>query len=167
MTKKNTAKTGEIKSQKKNEATAPDAQSTDVVTENSNNDTATNAQSEKASNGDASNTVKKEVSKKKSARVKTAQPKSAAKKPVTANNKTAVPVKKVRLVSSCYHYYRNVLRDWLRDHKVPSARFMKNPENYDGYITVLENEKVQALKALAQYRKENPDVKDLWKELRK
>lgn len=167
MTKKNTAIAGESKNQKKNVSVSLDAQSANVVTENSNNETVANAEMEKVSSEGANNASKKEVSKKKSAAAKTTQPKSVAKKPVKAQNNTATSAKKVKLVSSCYHYYRNVLRDWLREHKVPSARFMKNPENYDGYITVLENEKAQALKALAQYRKENPDVKELWKELRK
>jgi len=102
---------------------------------------------------------------KKTAASKSAKP--VTKKTATVGKELSIGGKKIKLVSSCYHYYRSVLRDWLREHKVPSARFQKNPENYTGFVTVLESEKIEAVQALAQYRKENPDVKDLWQELKK
>jgi len=107
----------------------------------------------------------KAKSEKKVVASKSAKP--VTKKTATVGKELSIGGKKIKLVSSCYHYYRSVLRDWLREHKVPSARFQKNPENYTGFVTVLESEKIEAVQALAQYRKENPDVKDLWQELKK
>lgn len=70
--------------------------------------------------------------------------------------------KKVTLAGSGYHYYRNWLRDWLRSHGVPSARFTKSPENYNGNIIVLESEKEKGVIALEQWVTENPDIKEMF-----
>lgn len=70
--------------------------------------------------------------------------------------------KKVTLAGSGYHYYRNWLRDFLRSHGVPSARFTKSPENYNGNITVLESEKEKGVLALEQWVTENPNIKEMF-----
>ena len=89
----------------------------------------------------------------------------AAKK-VQPAKKVAVREKKVRLASSCYHYYRHFLKEFLRP-IVPSSRFQKSAESYDGHIIVAESEKAKGLKALEKWKKENPDVKELFWDVKK
>ena len=75
--------------------------------------------------------------------------------------------KKIKLAATCYHYYRNFLKEFMRSHGVPSARFSKSPESYDGHLTVIETEKAKGLKALEQWTKENPDTKELFWDVKK
>lgn len=89
------------------------------------------------------------------------------KAPKKTGNATTPAEKKIQIAASCYHYYRNWLRDWLRSHNVPSARFQKSPESYDGHITVLESEKEHAIAALELWKTENPDVKEMFWDLKK
>ncbi len=91
----------------------------------------------------------------------------AKKKAVVASKPTATNSKKIKLAASCYHYYRNWLKDFMRSHGVPSARFQKSPDSYDGHITVLESEKVKGLKALETWNKENPDTKEIFWDIKK
>jgi len=88
--------------------------------------------------------------------------KAATKKPEIKTSVVTKTDNKIPLVASCYHYYRNWIKNWLHSNGVPSARFLKNADSYNGYITVLESEKVLGVKALAMWKKENPDTKELF-----
>jgi len=88
--------------------------------------------------------------------------KASAKKAVSKAATITKTDNKIPLVASCYHYYRNWIKDWLHSNGVPSARFLKNSDSYNGYITVSESEKAPGLKALALWKKENPDSKELF-----
>ena len=90
----------------------------------------------------------------------------AKKAPKQAANAATPAKKRIQVAATCYHYYRNWLRDWLRPH-APSARFQKSPESYDGHITVLESEKEQAIAALELWKTENPDVKEMFWDIKK
>ena len=113
-------------------------------------------------------TVKKAAQTKKVAQAKKAAATTPAKKKAIATSKpVATNSKKIRLAASCYHYYRNWLKDFMRSHGVSSARFQKSPDSYDGHITVLESEKVKGLKALETWNKENPETKELFWDIKK
>lgn len=104
-------------------------------------------------------------SSKKEKPVQSKETKPATKK-VDVSKKASVKEKKVRLASSCYHYYRHFLKDFLRP-LVPSSRFQKVEDSYDGHILVAESEKAKGLKALEKWNKENPDVKELFWDVKK
>ena len=91
--------------------------------------------------------------------------KTSATKPESKAATVTKTGNKIELVATCYHYYRNWLKNWLHSHNVLSARFLKNEDSYNGYVTVSENEKKQALAALALWKKENPDTKELFWEI--
>ncbi len=99
--------------------------------------------------------------------VKAASNQPARQKGVTKSNTVTNGDKKIRLAASTYHYYRNWLADFMRSHGVPSAKFQKAPESYNGHITVLEAEKAKGLKALEQWSKQNPDTKELFWDVKK
>lgn len=95
---------------------------------------------------------------------------TATKKITTVGKSVAVGEKKIKLAATCYHYYRNWLKDFLRSYGgngVPSARFQKSPESYDGHITVLESDKAKGLKALEAWNKQNPDTKEMFWDVKK
>jgi len=118
------------------------------------------------SNKAAKKNVKSEAPAKKVAKVtKNISKKSVEKKAVSKS--VATNEKKIKLAASCYHYYRNWLKDFMRSHGVSSARFQKSEESYDGHITVVESEKAKGLKALEQWNKENPDTKEMFWEVKK
>jgi flagellar biosynthesis chaperone FliJ len=108
---------------------------------------------------------KSQLKKEKSAAAKT-KTKSEPQKKAVSNGKSTV-VKKIKLAASTYHYYRNWLAEFMRSHGVPSAKFQKSPESYNGHITVLETEKAKGLKALEQWNKQNPDTKELFWDVKK
>ena len=89
------------------------------------------------------------------------------KKAVAASKPIVTNIKKIKLAASCYHYYRNWLKEFMHSHGVSSARFQKSPDSYDGHITVLESEKVKAIKALETWNKENPDTKEMFWDIKK
>ena len=91
----------------------------------------------------------------------------AKKKAVATSKPAATNDKKIKLAASCYHYYRNWLKDFMRSHGVASARFQKSPESYNGHIIVLESEKVKGLKALETWNKENADTKEMFWDIKK
>jgi len=108
----------------------------------------------------------------KSKKVEAAEAKSkpekvAQKKAVSNVKSVSVNGKKVKLAASTYHYYRNWLAEFMRSHGVPSAKFQKSPESYEGHITVTETEKAKGLKALEQWSKQNPDTKELFWDIKK
>jgi hypothetical protein len=111
--------------------------------------------------------AKKKAVTKQPAQAKKAIAATPAKKKAVVTSKSAATTKKVKLASSCYHYYRNWLKDFMRSHGVPSARFQKSEDSYDGHITVLENEKIKGLKALEAWNKENPDTKEMFWDIKK
>lgn len=102
---------------------------------------------------------------KKPAAAKAAKP--VTKKVATVGKEIPVGGKKIKLAATCYHYYRNWLKEFMRSHGVPSAKFQKSPESYDGHLTVLETEKAKGLKALEQWHKENPETKELFWDVKK
>jgi hypothetical protein len=91
----------------------------------------------------------------------------AKKKAVAASKPIVTNIKKIKLAASCYHYYRNWLKEFMRSHGVSSARFQKSPDSYDGHITVLESEKVKGLKAFEIWNKENPNTKEMFWDVKK
>lgn len=93
--------------------------------------------------------------------------KTVQKKAVSIGKVVAANGKKIKLASSTYHYYRNWLAEFMRSHGVPSAKFQKSPESYNGHITVLEADKAKGLKALEQWSKQNPDTKELFWDIKK
>ena len=95
--------------------------------------------------------------------------KPVTKKGVTAGKDLSIGGKKIRLATTCYHYYRHFLKHWLHSHGggVASARFLKSPDSYDGHIIVLENDKTKGLKALEAWSKQNPDTKELFWDVKK
>ena len=101
------------------------------------------------------------------AEAKSKPEKVAQKKAVSNVKSVSVNGKKVKLAASTYHYYRNWLAEFMRSHGVPSAKFQKSPESYDGHITVSETEKAKGLKALEQWSKQNPDTKELFWDIKK
>jgi len=108
------------------------------------------------------------VAKSKTIEVAAAKSKNVTQKKAVRNGKgNAVGNKKVRLAASTYHYYRNWLAEFMRSHGVPSAKFQKSPESYEGHITVSETEKAKGLKALEQWSKQNPDTKELFWDVKK
>ena len=124
--------------------------------------------------GTETTTKKVEVvaAKSKPKKVEAVTPKSkpqkvAQKKTVIVSKSVAVNTKKIRLAASTYHYYRNWLAEFMRSHGVPSAKFQKSPESYNGHIIVLETEKAKGIKALEQWSKQNPDTKELFWDVKK
>lgn len=95
--------------------------------------------------------------------------KPVTKKVGTVGKTAANGEKKIKLAATCYHYYRNWLKDFLRSYAggVSSARFQKSAESYDGHIVVLESEKVKGLKALEAWNKQNPDTKEMFWDVKK
>jgi len=71
-------------------------------------------------------------------------------------------IKRVKLVGTSYHYFRNILKYLLRENEIQSAKFVKDAVGWHGYISIAESDKEQALKVFAQYRIDNPDTKELW-----
>lgn len=93
--------------------------------------------------------------------------KPVTQKVTTGGKELSIGGKKIRLAATCYHYYRNWLKEFMRSHGVSSARFSKSPESYDGHLTVNEMDKAKGLKALEQWKKENPDTKELFWDVKK
>jgi hypothetical protein len=131
---------------------------TENVTENPANVVAT----ESATKGVSKSKAKTE---KKVVASKSAKP--VAKKVATAAKPSTTGEKKIRLADTCYHYYRNFLKDFMRSHGVGSVRFVKAPENYSGYLSTIESQKAAGLKALERWTKENPDTKELFWNVKK
>jgi len=102
---------------------------------------------------------------KKAAATKSAKP--VTKKVATVGKELSIGGKKIKLAATCYHYYRNWLKEFMRSHGVTSARFQKSPESYDGHLTVLETEKSKGIKVLEQWQKEHPDTKELFWDVKK
>jgi hypothetical protein len=135
-----------------------------------NNEAADNVSSEAEKTPSTVTTTtpaKKKAVSKKPAQAKKAIATTPAKKKSVATSKPAAGAKKIKLASSCYHYYRNWLKDFMRSHGVPSARFQKSEDSYDGHIVVLETEKAKGLKALETWNKENPDTKEMFWDIKK
>lgn len=80
----------------------------------------------------------------------------------TATAKTVTTVK-VHLCKTNYHYYRNWIKNILRDGKITSASFVRNEVGYDGVIKVASNEVVKAKNVLDKYQRDNTDVVSMWK----
>ncbi len=95
--------------------------------------------------------------------------KPVTKKVGTVSKAIATGEKKIKLAATCYHYYRNWLKDFLRSYAggVSSARFQKSPDSYDGHLVVLESEKAKGLKALEAWNKQNPDTKEMFWDIKK
>ncbi len=94
------------------------------------------------------------------AEVAEVEPKKSSKK--KSDTTTSTNVKRVKLVGTSYHYFRNWLKSVLRENEIQSAKFIKDSTGWNGHISILECDKEQALKVLAQYRIDNPDTKSLW-----
>ncbi len=94
------------------------------------------------------------------AQVVEVEPKKSSKK--KSDTTTSTNVKRVKLVGTSYHYFRNWLKSVLRENEIQSAKFIKDSTGWNGHISILECDKEQALKVLAQYRIDNPDTKSLW-----
>ena len=131
-------------------------------------------ESSNVTEGTETTTKKVEVvaAKSKPKKVEAVTPKSKPqkveqKKTVVVSKSVVVNTKKIRLAASTYHYYRNWLAEFMRSHGVPSAKFQKSPESYNGHIIVLETEKAKGIKALEQWSKQNPDTKELFWDVKK
>ena len=92
------------------------------------------------------------------AQVAEVEPKKSSKKKGDA----ASTIKRVKLVGTSYHYFRNILKYLFRENEIQSAKFIKNAVGWHGYISIAEGDKEQSLKVFAQYQIDNPDVKALW-----
>jgi len=88
-----------------------------------------------------------------------AKPKKAGKKLAINSNAGS---ERVTLVGTSYHYFRNWLKNTLRSGEIHTAKFIKNEADWNGCISIPENDKDAALKILEQYRVENPETKELW-----
>ena len=102
---------------------------------------------------------------KKTTATKSAKP--VTKKAATVSKELSIGGKKIKLAATCYHYYRNFLKDFMRSNGVTSARFAKAADSYKGHLTILETEKAKGLKALETWTKENPDTKELFWDVKK
>ena len=102
---------------------------------------------------------------KKVAASKSAKP--VTKKDVAVGKELSIGGRKIKLAATCYHYYRNWLKEFMRSHGVGSARFSKAPDSYKGHITCLETDRARGLKALETWNKENPDTKELFWDVKK
>jgi len=94
------------------------------------------------------------------AQVAELEPKKSSKK--KSDTTAGTIVKRVKLVGTSYHYFRNWLKSVLRENEIQSAKFIKDPTGWNGHISIPEGDKEQALKVLAQYQIDNPDTKSLW-----
>ncbi len=102
---------------------------------------------------------------KKAAATKSAKP--VTKKPATVGKELSIGGKKIKLAATCYHYYRNFLKDFMRSKGVKSIKFSKAADSYKGHLLVLESDQQKGLQALAQWNKENPDTKELFWDVKK
>ena len=94
------------------------------------------------------------------AQVVEVEPKKSSKK--KSDTTVSTIVKRVKLVGTSYHYFRNWLKSVFRENEIQSAKFIKDPTGWNGHISIPESDKEQALKVLAQYQIDNPDTKTLW-----
>lgn len=61
-----------------------------------------------------------------------------------------------------YHYFRNWVKDILRDGKVEGFRFVKDEVGFNGTLQVDKKHEDKAKKVLATYREKNLDVVEMW-----
>ena len=96
----------------------------------------------------------------KDTQVEEVEPKKSSKK--KSDTTASTIVKRVKLVGTSYHYFRNWLKSVFRENEIQSAKFIKDPTGWNGHISIPESDKEQALKVLAQYTIDNPETKPLW-----
>ncbi len=72
--------------------------------------------------------------------------------------------KMVNLFKTSYHYYRNFVKEILKDAKVNGFRFVKDGKmgGWKGFISIPSTETEKAKKVLAEFKTKNPDTIDLW-----
>ena len=68
----------------------------------------------------------------------------------------------VNIFKTCYHYYRNWIREILTTGKVDKFRFVKDEIGYTGEIAVNKPEVEKAKKVLKEYKAKNPNTVDMW-----
>jgi 3-phosphoglycerate kinase len=88
---------------------------------------------------------------------------SSKKTKATAEVSTA-PLKSVltNIYKTTYNYWRHWVKEILITGKVKKYRFVKDDGTYNGSIAVDKTEVDAAKKVLAEYKKKNPDIKDMW-----
>ena len=83
--------------------------------------------------------------------------KTQVKKPEQAK-KEVKTTEMIVLCKTSYHYYRNWLRELLKD---AEPKFVKDEKGWKGSITVAKADVEKAKKLLADYKTKNPETKEL------
>lgn len=99
--------------------------------------------------------VKKDQPKKDTPQVKNEQVK---KKPEQIK-KEVKTTEMVVLCKTSYHYWRNWLKEILKD---TGAKFNKDEKGWKGSISITKTDIDKAKKLLTDYKTKNPETKELW-----
>ena len=68
----------------------------------------------------------------------------------------------VNVFKTSYHYYRNWVKEILKDGKVNDFKFVKDKIGWKGSISVPKKNEEAIKKVLSDYKTKNPDIVPLW-----